>query len=59
MSAEQIRLMQMLGLLAMALIFGVRLVPGLGPYARKIGLLAAALYLVGGTALLVWHFLNG
>ncbi len=56
-SSEQIRAMQMLGLLTLALIFGVRLFPPLRPHARLIGTLAGAAYLLGGLALLAWYFL--
>jgi hypothetical protein len=56
-NGEQIRLMQMLGLATMALIFGVRVVPPLQPYAGRIGKLAVGLYLLVGLGLLAWYFI--
>jgi hypothetical protein len=55
--AEDLRLLQMLGLVTLALIFGARVVPPLQPHARLIGTLAAAAYVLGGLALIAWHAL--
>ena len=53
--ADEFRLLRMMGLVTMALIFGARVVPPLQPYARRIGIAAAALYVLFGLAVIVWH----
>ena len=57
-TAEQIRAMQMLGLVSMALWFGARVLPPLRPYGGLIGRLALAFYLIAGLALLLWYFFS-
>jgi hypothetical protein len=56
-SAEDFRLLQMLGLVALALIFGARVVPPLQPHARLIGMVAAAIYVLTGLGVIAWHAL--
>jgi hypothetical protein len=54
---QEFRLLRVLGLLTMALIFGARVVPPLQPHARLIGIVAAALYIGFGVAVIAWHAL--
>ncbi len=58
-SAEDFRLLQTMGLVTMALIFGARVIPPLRPHATLIGTVAAAIYILGGLAVIVWHALAG
>ena len=58
-SAEEFRLLQMMGLVTLALIFGARVVPGLQRHATLIGTAAAAIYVLVGLAVIVWHALAG
>jgi len=58
-SAEDFRLLQMMGLVTLALIFGARVVPLLQPHAALIGTVAATLYVLAGLAVIVWHALAG
>lgn len=47
--------LRVLGLATMALLFAVPTIPALRPHARRIGLFAAGLYLVGGLGFLAWR----
>src|SRR5580658_561168 len=58
-TAEDFRLLQMVGLITMALIFGANVVPPLQPHARLIGTVAAASYVLFGLAVIAWHALAG
>ena len=58
-SAEEFRLLRMLGLVTMALIFGARVFPPLQPHATLIGTVAAAIYVLFGLGVIVWHALAG
>ena len=52
---EQFQLLRAAGLVTLALVFGPRLMPPLQPYARTIGIAAAAIYVLGGLAVFAWH----
>jgi hypothetical protein len=56
-SAEEFRLLQVLGGVTLALIFGARVIPPLQPHARLIGAVAAAGYVLAGLAVIAWHAL--
>jgi hypothetical protein len=55
---EDFRLMQMLTGLLMAAVIGVRVFPPLRPYARPIGFVALAAFVVGVLGLVIWHILR-
>jgi len=57
--ADEFRLLRMVGLLAMALIFGARVIPPLQPHARVIGIIAAVSYVLFGLAVIIWHAAAG
>jgi hypothetical protein len=56
-TAEDFRLLQMIGLIALALIFGARVIPPLRAHAGLIGTVAAACYVLFGLGVIVWHAL--
>jgi hypothetical protein len=58
-SAEEFRALQVAGLITLALVFAPRLMPPLQPYARLIGAAAAAIYVLGGLGVILWHALAG
>jgi hypothetical protein len=58
-SAEEFRMLQAAGLVTLALVFAPRVMPPLQPYARLIGATAAAIYVLGGLAVIAWHALTG
>lgn len=58
-SAEEFRALQAAGLVTLALVFAPRLMPPLQPYARLIGATAAAIYVLGGLAVIAWHAFAG
>jgi hypothetical protein len=53
--ADEFRLLQMIGLVTLALIFGARVVPPLQPYAWHIGVAATVFYLLFGVGVVIWH----
>ena len=57
-TADEFRLLQMIGLATLALIFGARVVPPLQPHAFRIGVAATALYVLFGLAVIAWHALG-
>ncbi|MBN8889993.1 MAG: hypothetical protein BGP12_05725 [Rhodospirillales bacterium 70-18] len=56
---ETWRLLRALGLLVMAAMLGVQVMPGLRPHRRAILAAALALYGVGAAAVLGWRYLGG
>ena len=58
-SADEFQVLRAAGLVTLALVFAPRLMPPLQPYARLIGAAAAALYVLGGLSLILWHTLVG
>ncbi len=58
-SPEEFQMLRVAGFATLALVFGPRLMPPLQPYARIIGATAAAIYVLGGLAVVAWHALAG
>jgi hypothetical protein len=56
---KDFRALQALGLLAMALFIGVRVVPGGQRHRRRIVAAALVLYLAGGLAYFLWRLAQG
>jgi len=56
---QEFQMLRAAGLVTLALVFGSRLMPPLQPYARTIGIAAAAIYIAGGLAVLAWHAFSG
>ena len=52
---EDFRLLQAAGLATMALFVGVRLVPTLHPYSRRVGIAAFTLYAAAGIGIFLWR----
>jgi hypothetical protein len=56
---EEFQMLRAAGLVTLALVFAPRLMPPLQPYARTIGVTAAAIYILGGLAIFAWHAFSG
>jgi hypothetical protein len=55
LAPEDFRLLQASGLMTMALAVGVRLVPALHPYARRVGIAAFSFYFCTGLGIFLWR----